>query len=77
MEVEGPDADIGVFLIIYVAIIVKFYGYVVVYYEATAKECPEIMDSGKKENHHVLNKFIGLKLAFKASSINYNKVLVA
>jgi hypothetical protein len=37
VEVEGPDADIVVFLIIYVAIIVKFYGYVVVYYEATAK----------------------------------------
>ena len=30
VEVEGPDADIVVFLIIYVAIIVKFYGYVVV-----------------------------------------------
>jgi hypothetical protein len=38
VEVEGPDADIGVFLIIYVAIIVNFYGYVVVYYQATAKE---------------------------------------
>jgi len=38
VEAEGPDADMGVFLIIYVAIIVKFYGYVVVYYEATANE---------------------------------------
>lgn len=58
MGVEGPGADIGVFLIIYVVIIVKFYGYVVVYYEATARSKPK--DSGKEETHH-LNKIIGLK----------------
>ena len=35
----------------------------------------EIRDSGKEENHHVLNKFTAL--AFKSSLVNYIKVLMA
>jgi hypothetical protein len=52
LEVEGADADIGVFLNIYVAIIVKFY---------VCCHTHEIRDTCTEATPHVLNKFIGLK----------------